>query len=271
MRRGALGGRLLSQSTLAFVGGFLFALALTNIRQYLLPGAMKKQRTALLFGDSITQEASDPTRHGWVSSLSAYWIRRIDVVNRGFGGYNSRWGLKIFNEAVLSARPDIVIIFFGANDAVDEKVPQSVPLEEYRSNLRSMVVSLRNTLPDTEVVLMTPPPVYEPVLEENNRMKGKPLLVDRTCARTEKYASAVLSLAEEMGVHSVDNFYSMDPTKASRKGYLRDGLHLSAQGNQKVYENIIALINRALPQLDATKGDMVWPHWSEIVANPAII
>lgn len=270
MRRSP-GGRSISQSAFAFIGGFLCALALTNIRQYLLPGAAKKQRTAILFGDSITQEASDPTRGGWVSLLSAYWIRRVDAVNRGFGGYNSRWGLRIFHDVVLSARPDVVIIFFGANDAVDEKVPQHVPLEEYRTNLRSMVESTQKSLPATEIILMTPPPVYEPVLEENNRLKGKPLLVDRTCARTEKYASAVLSLAEDMGVHAVDNFYSMDPTKPSREGYLRDGLHLSAQGNRKVYENILALISRALPRLDASKEAMVWPHWSEIVANPALI
>ena len=129
----------------------------------------------------------------------------------------SRWGLRIFEDVVLSARPDVVIIFFGANDAVDEKVPQHVPLEEYRVNLRSMVVSIRKKLPDTEVILMTPPPVYEPVLEENNRLKGKSILIDRTCARTEKFASAVLSLAEELNVHSVDNFYSMDPTTRNNK------------------------------------------------------
>lgn len=271
--RGSRGARLFSQSTAAaFVGGILFALAVSNIR-YLLPygRAIKKQRTAILFGDSITQEASDPSRDGWVSSLSAYWVRRIDVVNRGFGGYNSRWGLKIFKDAVLRERPDVIIIFFGANDAVDQRVPQSVPLEEYRENLRTMVLEIQNKLPSAETILMTPPPVYEPVLEENNKLKGKDILSDRSCARTEKYASVVLSLADELHVHSVDNFYSMDPTKSSREEYLRDGLHLSAAGNRKVYGNLVALLERSLPHLDANKMDMVWPHWSEIVADPTII
>jgi lysophospholipase L1-like esterase len=233
-------------------------------------------KSAVLFGDSITQEASDPTRMGWVSSLSAYWIRRIDVSNRGFGGYNSRWGLRIFEEAVMQQRPDIVVIFFGANDAVDERVPQSVPLEEYTSNLRTMVTTLQRRLPHTVVMLMTPPPVYEPVLEENNRIKGKTILSDRTCQRTEKYAAAVLHLGEQLGVSVVDNFYSMDPTKASREEYLRDGLHLSAKGNQRVYTNLVHTVERDHPALkpnpDAPAGDgMVWPHWSKIVANPAII
>ena len=60
-----------------------------------------------------------------MSSLSAYWVRRVDVINRGYGGYNSQWGLKILDEAVV-AMPTVVIIFFGANDAVDPQVPQSV-------------------------------------------------------------------------------------------------------------------------------------------------
>ena len=93
----------------------------------------------------------------YVFSLSAFWVRRIEVLNRGFGGYNSRWGLKILNGAVVAARPDIVIIFFGANDAVDPQVPQSVPLEEYTSNLREMILRVRLELPATTIILMTPP------------------------------------------------------------------------------------------------------------------
>ena len=233
----------------------------------------RKPKTAVLFGDSITQEAFDPSRMGWVSSLSAFWVRRIEVVNRGFGGYNSRWGLKIFDGAVIASRPDIVIIFFGANDAVDPKVPQAVPLEEYASNLREMVLRLRSKLPSTTVILMTPPPVYEPVLEDNNKLKGKAVLRDRTVERTGKYANAVITLGEELGVAVVDNFYSMDPTKSSREEYFRDGLHLSAKGNQKVFANIVALIEREFSNLDPSleMNEMTWPHWSKVVENPSII
>lgn len=258
-------------------GGFLLCLAMNKLgfmpSAWTSPLGRRQMKTAVLFGDSITQEAFDPSRMGWVSSLSAYWVRRIDVISRGYGGYNSRWGLKILDEAVVAIKPDVVIIFFGANDAVDPQVPQSVPLIEYVNNLRAMVGTLRSKLPSTTVILMTPPAVYEPVLEEGNRLKGKALLRDRTVERTGKYANAVMALGEELGLSVVDNFYSMDPTQASREVYFRDGLHLSAKGNQKVFSNIVTVIERDFPELnpDPEKTEMVWPHWSRVVENPGVL
>ena len=121
------------------------------------------------------------------------------------------------------------------------------------------------------VILMTPPPVYEPILEENNRLKGKALQRDRTVERTGKYANAVIALGEELGLSVVDNFYSMDPTKASREHFFRDGLHLSAEGNQKVFNNIVTIIERDFPELNPEKNEMVWPHWSKVVENPGVL
>ncbi len=42
----------------------------------------------ILFGDSITQRGFD---NGWVASLANHYIRKADVFNRGFSGYNTRW------------------------------------------------------------------------------------------------------------------------------------------------------------------------------------
>jgi lysophospholipase L1-like esterase len=41
------------------------------------------------------------------------------VVNRGFSGYNSRWGLFLLDEVLgaFNARIDFVTVCFGANDA----------------------------------------------------------------------------------------------------------------------------------------------------------
>lgn len=272
-RRGASTPWVITATAFA-AGGFLLCLAMTKLR--LAPSAMwavpgRKMKSAVLFGDSITQEAFEPNRMGWVSSLSAYWVRRVDVISRGYGGYNSRWGLEILDEAVVAMNPDVVIIFFGANDAVDTRVPQSVPLDEYVRNLRAIVGSLRSKLSSVTVILMTPPPVYEPILEENNRLKGKALQRDRTVERTGKYANAVISLGEELGLSVVDNFYSMDPTKASREHFFRDGLHLSAEGNQKVFNNIVTIIERDFPELNPEKNEMVWPHWSKVVENPGVL
>lgn len=45
---------------------------------------------------------------------------QVDVVNRGFGGYNTRWALHMLPEILHGMSADntlLVTIFFGANDA----------------------------------------------------------------------------------------------------------------------------------------------------------
>jgi hypothetical protein len=47
---------------------------------------------------------------------------QLDVVNRGFGGYNSRWGLKLLEQVLLQVAASgqqvaLMMIWFGANDA----------------------------------------------------------------------------------------------------------------------------------------------------------
>ena len=100
------------------------------------------RKKVLFFGDSITQHGFNVDIRGWVAQLGNWWTRRIDILNRGFSGYNSRWGRLIVDSVVLQEKPDFVFIFFGANDAIDESVLQHVPLEEYRSNLKEIIVKI---------------------------------------------------------------------------------------------------------------------------------
>ncbi|OMJ08795.1 Isoamyl acetate-hydrolyzing esterase 1-like protein, partial [Smittium culicis] len=48
------------------------------------------------FGDSITQRGQDPKMKGWVSQLINRYIRKLDVLNRGFAGYNTKSGCVMF-------------------------------------------------------------------------------------------------------------------------------------------------------------------------------
>jgi len=269
---------LLQKRSLYFFGGMIFAFTISNLPKFINPSHISnlgdertKIRKAILFGDSITQEASDPARDGWVSSLSAYWIRRVDIFNRGFGGYNSRWGMKIYQSVVLDHRPDIIFLFFRANDSVCEEVPQHVPLLEYKDNLSSMVEQAQSTLPYSTIIILSPPPVYEPLLEERNKEKKKKILSDRVCSRTREYVKACVEVGAKFNVDVIDNFTSMEGDSKNRSDYLRDGLHLNSKGNAKVYENVINLIEKKYKQLDPENMQMYQPHWSEIVANPDIL
>lgn len=129
-----------------------------------------------LFGDSITEESFDDG--GWGASLAHIFSRtvlkfftlfvpfvsllvllkirggslifQVDVVLRGYSGYNTRWALKVvervFDPPVESggdggAQPLAVTVFFGANDAcLPDRCSawQHVPLPEYKQNLHAI-------------------------------------------------------------------------------------------------------------------------------------
>ena len=78
----------------------------------------------ITFGDSITQRGFAP---GWSSLLADAYVRRVDVINRGYSGYNSRWALQLLDRvfpsppagASATAAPParLATVWFGANDA----------------------------------------------------------------------------------------------------------------------------------------------------------
>ena len=60
----------------------------------------------------------------WAGQLSDYWTRKVDVINRGYSGYNTNIALKIMKDVTCSLRPNVITIFFGANDAAVESSVQ---------------------------------------------------------------------------------------------------------------------------------------------------
>jgi hypothetical protein len=78
-------------------------------------------------------------------------VYQVDVVLRGYSGYNTRWALKVLERVFpLSlggdggneTAPVALTVFFGANDAcLPDRCSgfQHVPLHEYKDNLRSIV------------------------------------------------------------------------------------------------------------------------------------
>ncbi|KAJ0083045.1 hypothetical protein Patl1_10571 [Pistacia atlantica] len=94
-----------------------------------------------------------------VPSLANHFSRTVDVVLRGYSGYNTRWALKVI-QSVFSAEKDgggegapvAVTVFFGANDAcIPDRCSafQHVPVHEYKQNLHSIISYLKVSLPST--------------------------------------------------------------------------------------------------------------------------
>ncbi|KAH0223690.1 hypothetical protein KCU90_g25703, partial [Aureobasidium melanogenum] len=100
----------------------------------------------VLFGDSITQQsASQAKGFGWTPALQDAYIRRLDVINRGFSGYNTTQALKVLPRILPTpeqGRIRLMTIFLGANDARLPDTPgfsQTVDLEQYKKNLRDII------------------------------------------------------------------------------------------------------------------------------------
>ena len=226
----------------------------------------------LLLGDSITQMSFSP-EGGWGGRLSDRYQRRLDVINRGFSGYNTSWLLE--HAATEDGRSDLfdhgpggtvklVTIFFGANDAAHAELNgrQHVPLETYMSNLKKIVGLVRENLgEEVSVVLISPPPVcHEGRLRFQRERYGDKATgkLERTLELSGKYARAAGVVAQGLGLPFLDLWTTMQFDESSVeergnwRGYLSDGLHLSPKGNKFVADALLGLIDGQVPHLSVT-------------------
>lgn len=193
----------MNKSNLYFAAGFLCALSMFGMSKMFFSSEdgknqHRRRKKVVCFGDSITQHGFNSEIKGWVTGLANWWTRRVDVINRGYSGYNSKWGKFMVQNAVIVEKPDLLFIFFGANDAIDLRVLQHVPLAEYKQNMESIVTQVQKALPHTKIILITPPPVWEETLASMNRKKLKAVIEDRTNERTFTYVTACKSLGTKV-------------------------------------------------------------------------
>ncbi|KAL3427949.1 GDSL-like Lipase/Acylhydrolase [Phlyctema vagabunda] len=234
-------------------------------------GTMTVPDLFVLFGDSITQDANDQSRgFALASALQARYVRRWDVVNRGFSAYNTDHALQVLPKALPTSQQGnikLLTIFFGANDAnTFLEAGQHVPLERYKSNLVSIINHTAVQVHSPKIILFTPPPVDEITLL--NRMKE--IGVDQEPRRqtvTATYADAVREVGRETG-NVVLDVWKLFMTKAgwrvgdyifpgSEKAeknevlaeLLYDGLHLSPAGYEVVYEGLIKTLDENWPDM----------------------
>ncbi|XP_040478755.1 isoamyl acetate-hydrolyzing esterase 1 homolog isoform X2 [Ursus americanus] len=208
----------------------------------------------LLFGDSITQFSFQ--QGGWGASLADKLVRKCDVLNRGFSGYNTRWAKIILPRLISKGNsldsPVAVTIFFGANDSAlkDENPKQHVPLAEYAENLSSMVRYLRSAgVPGPRLVLIAPPPLCEAAWERECRLQG-----------------ACVQVARDCGIDVLDLWTLMQEDTQDFSAYLSDGLHLSPKGNEFLFSHLWPLIEKKVSSLP-----LLLPYWRDVAeAKPEL-
>ncbi|KAG8385471.1 hypothetical protein BUALT_Bualt03G0048700 [Buddleja alternifolia] len=223
-----------------------------------------------LFGDSITEESF--SYGGWGSSLANHFARTADLVLRGYSGYNTRWALKVIEKvfpatAEGGGAPLAVTVFFGANDAcLSDRCSafQHVPLDEYKQNLHAIVAFFKKRWPSAHILLITPPPIDEDARLLHPYVENLSGLPERTNEAAGSYAKQCLAIAAECGISAIDLWTKMQQFPGWQKAYLRDGLHLSENGNKVVFGEVIGQLKEEGVSLETLSPDL--PLISEI--NP---
>ncbi|KAK5174758.1 uncharacterized protein LTR77_001841 [Saxophila tyrrhenica] len=259
----------------------------------------------ILFGDSITQQAfsqDTPPRHREPSgffgpALADAYARKLDIINRGLSGYNTRQALQVLPQVVPTlqqARVRFLTIFFGANDArLPNTYPdpqQHVPLEEFRSNLKAIVSHpclLEHK--DIRIILITPPPVHERTALNADRIRepNREPVLRRTAAATATYAQAVRELGDEMNLPVLDLWSAMmdragyhdngvddrlvpgsvanadDHANAVLESFLHDGLHFTRAAYRVLYDGMMDLIQENWPDQTPDALPFVLPRWDD--------
>lgn len=214
-----------------------------------------------------------------VSQIAHVYTRRVDVINRGFSGYNSRWLLRMLPELFpyylyRSHPPSLITCLVGSNDSTLPVSRQHVPLEEFKENIQKIVEYFkgmgrrRNEIP---VILLTPPPLDERGWATYCGQTGKDM--DRTFELTRLYSRAAKAVGEELSLPVIDLHEILKGEEGPEvfKVFFYDGLHFSGKGNTLVAEEIMRTINQSFPHLDMEKVPMEGPYWADIQPNQAHI
>ena len=209
----------------AILTSLLFPLALFNVNPARaqsgdLGGLVAAKRlTVVCLGDSITHA-------GYPAELEK--ILPIRVINAGVGGNTSRQGLARLEKDVLAHRPDVVLVFFGANDSRQDAPTIHVPLNEYEENLTRIIQRCQEI--GAKVVLGTVPPIDAEAYYQRHP-KTNYVAVGGLEPWLAKYREAALRVGEATRVPVLDLNQLLAGDATWRKP---DGVHPTEEGNRRI-------------------------------------
>ncbi|KAH8085174.1 SGNH hydrolase-type esterase domain-containing protein [Filobasidium floriforme] len=204
---------------------------------------VKSYPKILLLGDSLTEGAFGVDGYG--SAMVADYAAKCDVLNRGFGGYNSRTVLQKIKDGEFEngveagqASPTpikLVVINLGTNDSN----ANAVPIEEFVSNLTALVTFFKKTH-RSDVLLLTPSMCDPEAFLAFLHSRG--IAVEDTGKSNEtsrQYADAVLQVGRETGSPSVDLyelFLQVKRDGVRDEELFTDGLHYTPKAYRILLE-----------------------------------
>ncbi|OQR85080.1 hypothetical protein ACHHYP_12389 [Achlya hypogyna] len=137
---------------------------------------------------------------GYQVMLTHTYQRKADVVNRGMSARTTRWWLAHLPGVLVDwehKSPALVTIYLGVNDACSIDGPLAayhVPLDEFKTNLRTIVADFLAAFPGIHFLLVTPSAVDE----------SSSWGASRNNADVHKYVVATQDVAQELSLAVVD-------------------------------------------------------------------
>ncbi|KAI0180018.1 SGNH hydrolase [Hypoxylon sp. FL1284] len=251
----------------------------------------KPYNQVVLFGDSLFQYASAlKDGFSFQGALQNQCIRYLDVVNRGFSGYNTANALKVLPQVFLPPSPsnprvEYLLVLFGANDACID-IPtnnQRVPIEKYKENLVKIITHDHVKAHNPKILLVAPPPLDQIRITELDLANGHPQAT-REAENSARYCEVVRTVAAETGVTLIDlqkavmekaialtpDFDASGPLLGypnGKRGALEqlipDGLHMSGEA----YEVLFGLVQPHIGPFP--EGKFVYPDWRTMNSGTA--
>ncbi|KAJ5954053.1 hypothetical protein N7501_008332 [Penicillium viridicatum] len=242
----------------------------------------------VLFGDSITQLAYDQgCGFCFGPAMQNAYCRKFDVIQRGFGGYNSDHAATIIKrlveqETTVKSVIKLMIVFFGTNDSIVPESANHVPLARYKDNLRQIVATVEQA--GAKVVLVGPGPFNHHQFVAAN---GKDFFCDRTTPRARAYCDAAMEVGVELNVPTVPLWYLVMEELGWKEGdaiyglaelpadnplndYLSDGVHYLGKAYKVEFTNVIKVIKEFYPELDPDRIPEKLPAWDAITSLDAL-
>ncbi|KAA8499956.1 Isoamyl acetate-hydrolyzing esterase 1-like [Porphyridium purpureum] len=231
----------------------------------------------IFFGDSLTHAGGKAD--GWCQHIAARFSGAADVVVRGFPGYNTRHATHILphlcagwsrasehhlDSHPLAQTPDVVTLFWGANDAATEG-EQRVPLGAYEQNLLKMCAYLRSVQsPGLKLILVTPPWVDQEMWDSFCKAEHACPSGLRRASNTAAYAAACTNAANLAGAACLDLF-SIFESHPNRSELLSDGLHMTAMGQRLLAEKWFECVKENYSELvERLSTCTLYPSWRDL-------
>jgi acyl-CoA thioesterase-1 len=185
--------------------------------------AATRERTLLVFGDSLSAAYGLRADQGWVAQLQqrlrsqGYGYR---VVNASVSGETTSGGRNRIERALAQHKPSLVLLELGANDGL-----RGLPIKETRDNLAFMIDVARRQGSKVLLLGIRIPPNYGPQY-------------------TQAFGDIFSRLASEKKLPILP--FLLESIALDARYMQADGLHPNAQGQPRVLANVWPILKPLL-------------------------